>query len=134
MKAELVLGNLKRERDGLEGKLERLHSALCKEWQDETQEYLCNQQYNAMSVYAHILDERIADIEYKLKQKKAKNETVDQHETCHCDKNIFKEKIDMDSYKKYMEESDKDEDDSFCEDPACIVIEIIKDVFGKDIL
>lgn len=83
MKAELVLGNLKRERDALENKLERLADALGREWQDADQEYLCTQQYNAMSLYAHILDERIIDIEDKLEQRKAEAELKSPHETCH---------------------------------------------------
>lgn len=89
MKAELVLERLEKERNDLDIKLEKLHSALCKEWKDETQEYLCTQQYNAMSLYAHILDERITDIEYKLQQKMAKDEDFSEKN------DIFNEKIDL---------------------------------------
>lgn len=132
MKAELVLGNLKREREALNGKLERLENALNKEWQDADQEYLCNQQYNAMSLYAHILDERIIDIEYKLAMKKAKDETVDEHETCHCDKNIFKEEIDPESYRKYVKKNISD--DKGPDDVVNIVIGLINDVFGENLI
>lgn len=136
MKAELVLGNLKRERDALDSKLERLGTALLKEWQDEDQEYLCGQQYNAMCLYAHILDERIADIEYKLEKKKAESK-IQPHETSH-DENIFKEKIDFDSCKEYLKNQGycKDEDHDDCcdeRDLPDIIVEIITDVFGKDI-
>ena len=119
MKAELVLGNLKRERDALNNKLERLEQALSKEWQDEDQEYLCSQQYNAMSLYAHILDERILDIEYKLEKKKAESK-CNVHETCHNEENIFKEKIDLGSFK---EECDNIKS-------SMTIAELLKDVFG----
>lgn len=133
MKAELVLGNLKREREALEGKLERLEQALCKEWQDEDQEYLCTQQFNTMSLYAHILDERIIDIEYKLAQKKAKDETVDTHETCHCNK-MFNEKIDPSMYKKYIKDtSNTIKEDSEDDDIVNVVIEVIKSTLGDNI-
>ena len=133
MKAELVLGNLKREREALENKLEKLYNALCKEWQDEDQEYLCTQQYNAMSLYAHILDERIIDIECKLEQKKAKDDTFDSHETSHCDKDIFKEKVDPESYRKYAEDNCKENDDEWNDDVAYIITATINDVFGGEI-
>lgn len=129
MKAELVLGNLKREREGIDSKLTRLHNALCKEWQDENQEYLCTQQYNAMCLYAHILDERILDIEYKLTQKK-KNQSQSDID----DDNIFNKKIDPKEYKKCANNAhlntDKLGED---ENPEEIIIGIIKTVFGEDI-
>lgn len=99
MKAELVLGNLKREREGLNNKLERLEQSLAKDWQDADQEYLCTQQYNAMSLYAHILDERIIDIECKLAEKKEQMKECLRHESNHEDKEVFKENVDLGSYK-----------------------------------
>jgi hypothetical protein len=133
MKAELVLGNLKRERDALEGKLERLHTALCKEWKDEDQEYLCTQQYNAMSLYAHILDERIADVECKLALKKSQIKDGLEHEKCHSDKSIFKENVDLGSYKDCAKNTCKEEEQSCEEDVEDIFIDLIEDVFGVKI-
>ena len=100
MKAELVLGNLKREREAINTKLDRLYTALNKEWQDEDQEYLCTQQYNAMCLYAHILDERIVDIEYKLSKKKAGCMDPEKHETSHTDESMPKEEIDISKFKE----------------------------------
>lgn len=128
MKAELVLGNLKREREALESKLERLNTALCKDWEDETQEYLCTQQYNAMSLYAHILDERIIDIEYKLEQKKNKlNECS--HETSHSCKESFKKDIDSEVYKKYRNDNCYKDEESEEDDPVTIIIDLVDDIF-----
>lgn len=133
MKAELVLGNLKREREALNGKLERLETALSKEWQDTDQEYLCTQQYNAMCLYAHILDERITDIEIKLEEKKLMAKEGS-HETCHKDEDVFKKEIDPESYRKYVKDevSDEDEDDDCCID--CSIRHLLKDIFGIEIL
>lgn len=122
MKAQLVLGNLKREREALNGKLERLSDALCKEWQDEDQEYLCTQQYNAMSLYAHILDERIADIEYKLERNKAKDENVSCKDAC-CNKSIFNEKVDMENCPKEMYDNI---------DSPEVIIQVIRDFLGYE--
>lgn len=98
MKAELVLGNLRREREALNNKLEKLEMALNKDWEDVEQEYLCTQQYNAMGLYAHILDERIDDIESKLEQRKAENTTCTV--TDMPDKGSFKSNTDYSSYLK----------------------------------
>lgn len=130
MKAELVLGNLKRERDALDGKLERLHTALCKDWQDEDQEYLCTQQYNAMSLYAHILDERIADIECKLALKKCQIKEGLTHETCHDDKSIFKENVDLGSYKDCVKNTCEKKESCDEEDAEDIFVDMIEDIFG----
>ena len=134
MKAELVLGNLKREREALNGKLERLEAALGKEWQDEYQEYLCSQQYNAMSLYAHILDERIIDIELKLEEKRLAAKEPKSHETSHSSDNIFKNDINKKSCMEYRNDSDCNgcccEDD----DPAVIIVKIVQDIFGDDII
>lgn len=128
MKAELVLGNLKREREALEGKLERLNTALCKDWEDETQEYLCTQQYNAMSLYAHILDERIIDIEYKLEQKK-KRQNESSHEACHNCTDSFKKDIDSEVYKKYRNDNCCKDEESEEDDPVTIIIDLVDDIF-----
>ena len=122
MKAELVLGNLKREREALDNKLERLYTALCKEWQDEDQEYLCTQQYNAMSLYAHILDERIADIEYKLAKKKTKCEECMCHEKSHEDKSLFKEYINIKTDKEDVYNNIQS---------AYTIKELLRDIFGE---
>ena len=132
MKAELVLGNLKRERDALDGRLERLSSALCKDWKDEVQEYLCEQQYNAMSLYAHILDERIADIEYKLEQRKKESSKTETHETCHCNKTKSDNKINVESYSDYIK-NNCSEDAECNHDPMVVVIEMVKDIFGDEL-
>lgn len=135
MKAELVLGNLKREREALNNKLERLDEALSKEWQDVDQEYLCTQQYNAMALYAHILDERIADIECKLEEKKAeKMMGEDKDGPCCCSNKIYNEKIDFDSYKKDYNNicGEKEKDECKCEDVYTIFLDIIKGVLGED--
>lgn len=137
MKAELVLGNLKRERDALDNKLERLEQALNKEWQDADQEYLCTQQYHAMCLYAHILDERIVDIECKLEQKKAeKTETVS-HEESHSDKSLFKDwetfkKVNSDFRKEYRENLCPEDEKTHDDTPDQIIIRIIRDIFGED--
>ena len=141
MKAELVLGNLKREREALNSKLERLETALAKEWQDTDQEYLCAQQYNAMSLYAHILDERITDIEIKLEEKKAQKEYS--HETSHIDCNSFNKDVDLEAYKKYLEdyaykncvgccdnEDKEEEEDNVIES----ILSTIEDVFNIKII
>lgn len=135
MKAELVLGNLKREREALNNKLERLDEALSKEWQDVDQEYLCTQQYNAMALYAHILDERIADIECKLEEKKVeKMMGEDKDEPCCCSNKIYNEKIDFDSYKKDYNNicGEKEKDECKCEDVYTIFLDIVKGVLGED--
>jgi hypothetical protein len=130
MKAELVLGNLKREREALNNKLERLETALGKEWQDVDQEYLCTQQYNAMCLYAHILDERISDIEFKLDAKKAEKE-AESHETSHDDAFMYNKNVDPDSYKNY--------DNTCCKEKCCqddcvdTFVNILRDVFGDDL-
>jgi hypothetical protein len=134
MKAELVLGNLKREREALNGKLERLEATLNKEWQDEDQEYLCTQQYNAMSLYAHILDERICDIEMKLEERKLASKDPISHETSHCCDKIFKSEINTEACKEYTNtfccNSNHCEDD----DPVVIIVKMIQDTFGDDII
>ena len=134
MKAELVLGNLKRERDALDNKLERLETALGKEWQDADQEYLCTQQYNAMCLYAHILDERIADIEYKLDQKK--NKACQSHETCHNENNIFKKKIDLGSCKVDVDNSQINDiyNEYNCIDSKESILDMLKSIFGIEII
>ena len=132
MKAELVLGNLKREREALNGKLERLETALSKEWQDEDQEYLCTQQYNAMCLYAHILDERIVDIEIKLEEKKMMAQDAASHETSHVNESMFNKNIDADSCKDYTNNSCSEKE---CEEdcPEECIITIIKGIFGDDL-
>lgn len=138
MKAELVLGNLKREREALDARLEKLDIALSKEWEDKNQEYLCTQQYNAMSLYAHILDERIFDIECKLEQRRLEKEERKSHETSHNTDNIFKDKIDPNSYKDYAK-------DNCCKKTKCdnsydeqelpdVVKDIITCIFGEGIV
>ena len=132
MKAELVLGNLKREREALNSKLERLETALSKEWQDEDQEYLCTQQYNAMCLYAHILDERIADIEVKLEERRlAAKEDISDKTTC-TGHQTANDNDDFESYKKHC---DKDPEDC-CEHDItlCVdnIMKMIKDIFGLD--
>lgn len=135
MKAELVLGNLKREREALNNKLERLDEALSKEWQDVDQEYLCTQQYNAMALYAHILDERIVDIECKLEEKKLKAREALSHETCHEDKKIFKDDVDLSSYKKDMNNCCANKQ-CCCdgEDIADIIKTMMEDIFDIEII
>jgi len=135
MKAELVLGNLKREREALNGKLERLLDALNKDWQDADQEYLCSQQYNAMSLYAHILDERILDIEMKLEEKKMAMKDINSHETCHNKEYIFNKNIDLGSYKKDMDNTPERQE---CECDVCDltddIIDILEEVFDIKII
>lgn len=137
MKAELVLGNLKRERDALENKLERLANALSKDWQDVDQEYLCTQQYNAMSLYAHILDERIIDIEDKLEQKRLEAEEKAAREAILNDETIFKKDIDLGSYKKHVDMN------NLCKDEKCacnkmnsedIIKYMLEDIFGFKVI
>lgn len=140
MKAELVLGNLKREREALEGKLERLNVALGKDWEDETQEYLCTQQFNTMSLYAHILDERIADIEYKLEEKKMAAKEASSHETSHTDEKTFRD-IDFACYKNCGDTACNDADDT-CDQDQCededdafsIIKDMLEDIFNIKII
>lgn len=131
MKAELVLANLKRERGALNGKLERIEDALNKEWQDEDQEYLCTQQYNAMCLYAHILDERIADIEYKLEQRKElkkSQQNEDQND------NDFNKKVNPDSYRQYSNISCNNENDYDSRINCSYRIEdLLKEIFDIDV-
>ena len=84
MKLELVLANLKREKEALDTKCEKLQEFLedgdkCAEI-SELQADLLDQQLNAMSLYSFILEQRIADIEFKVAFKK------------HAEENCCKEK------------------------------------------
>lgn len=133
MKAELVLGNLKREREALNSKLERLETALSKEWQDEDQEYLCTQQYNAMCLYAHILDERITDIEMKLEERKlAAKEDASDKSSC-TNKQVFNNNDDFESYEKNCGCKDP-EDGCKHNTESCTdsIMRMIEDIFGLD--
>lgn len=132
MKAELVLGNLKRERDALNNKLERIANALNKEWQDADQEYLCTQQYNAMQLYAHILDERIIDIEYKLKKRKA-NSKEQMSDNAFEDTSIFKKNVDFKSYEKNIENKQSDKESIHNYKVYQSLGELMKDIFGIDV-
>lgn len=133
MKAELVLGNLKREREALEGKLERLNVALGKEWEDETQEYLCTQQFNTMSLYAHILDERIADIEYKLEEKKLASKDKSSHETLHTDEQLFNKDADFGENVKDIDNTCSDEHCDWDVDFAEIIKTLLEDTFDIEV-
>jgi len=124
MKAELVLGNLKREREALDNKLMRLAQVLSKEWKDEDQEYLCTQQYNAMQLYAHILDERIIDLEYKLEKKKTEAHNENSHESTHTDNTMFEKTV------KFNCSDEKESNDG---DPVDVVSSILQEIFGDDI-
>lgn len=130
MKAELVLGNLRREREALQGKLERLETALGKEWEDVDQEYLCAQQYNAMSLYAHILDERIMDIEDKLEEKREARAMAEEDDG----KLVFNKEIDLGSCRKETcKACDEDKEDDDCDCAVCNLIRMIEDIFGVEI-
>lgn len=97
MKLELVLANLKREKEALDTKCEKLQAFLedgdkCAEI-SELQEDLLDQQLNAMSLYSFILEQRIADIEFKVAFKKHAEENCCKEEGECCKK----EEEDMDA-------------------------------------
>ena len=98
MKLELVLANLKREKEALDTKCEKIQTLLedekmCEEVGD-TQEDLLDQQLNAMSLYSFILEQRIADIEFKVAFKKHAEENCCKEEGECCKK---EEEEDMDA-------------------------------------
>lgn len=97
MKLELVLANLKREKEALDTKCEKLQALLedgdkCAEI-SELQEDLLDQQLNAMSLYSFILEQRIADIEFKVAFKKHAEENCCKEE-CDCSKKEEEENMD----------------------------------------
>ena len=99
MKLELVLANLKREKEALDTKCEKIQTLLedekmCEEVGD-IQEDLLDQQLNAMSLYSFILEQRIADIEFKTAFKK------------HAEENCCKEEKEEDIDKDIDKELDR---------------------------
>lgn len=92
MKLELVLANLKREKEALDTKCEKIQTLLedekmCEEVGD-IQEDLLDQQLNAMSLYSFILEQRIADIEFKVAFKKHAEENCCKEEGECCKKEV----------------------------------------------
>ena len=92
MKLELVLANLKREKEALDVKCEKIQALLedeekCNEV-GELQEDLLDQQLNAMSLYSFILEQRIADIEFKVAFKKHAEENCCKEEDECCKKEV----------------------------------------------
>ena len=92
MKLELVLANLKREKEALDTKCEKIQTLLedekiCDEVGD-IQEDLLDQQLNAMSLYSFILEQRIADIEFKVAFKKHAEENCCKKEDECCKKEV----------------------------------------------
>lgn len=110
MKVELVLANLKREKEALDAKCEKLQAFLedeekCSEV-GEIQVELLDQQLNAMSLYSFILDQRIADLELRVAIKKhVEEESQKEEEKEEEDIDSFIDKVFSD-FKKALDESD----------------------------
>ena len=109
MKVELVLANLKREKEALDAKCEKLQAFLedeerCSEV-GEIQAELLDQQLNAMSLYSFILDQRIADLELRVAIKKHVEEDPKEEEKEEEDIDSFIDKVFSD-FKKALDESD----------------------------
>ena len=116
MKLELVLANLKREKEALDTKCEKIQTLLedekmCEEVGD-IQEDLLDQQLNAMSLYSFILEQRIADIEFKVAFKKHAEENCCKEED-ECCKKEEEEDIDAAINKLFssLKEAFEDKDD-----------------------
>lgn len=116
MKLELVLANLKREKEALDTKCEKIQTLLedekmCEEVGD-IQEDLLDQQLNAMSLYSFILEQRIADIEFKVAFKKHAEENCCKEE-CECSKKEEEEDMDaaIDKLFSSLKEAFEDKDD-----------------------
>lgn len=80
MKAELLLGNLKREFNAWSTKYDKLSASLEREWDDDYQKNLVIQECNALSMLLFILQERIDYIESFIAEKKQSQEDTPQEE------------------------------------------------------
>lgn len=111
MKTELVLANLKREKEALDAKCEKIQVLLedeekCNEV-GELQEELLDQQLNAMSLYSFILEQRIADLEFKVELKKHIEEKNMEEEKGEDDFDVCIDEL-LSELKKTFENYDKD--------------------------
>ena len=111
MKTELVLANLKREKEALDAKCEKIQVLLedeekCNEV-GELQEELLDQQLNAMSLYSFILEQRIADLEFKVELKKHIEEKNMEEEKGEDDFDACIDEL-LSELKKTFEDCDKD--------------------------
>jgi hypothetical protein len=77
-----------------------------------------------MQLYAHILDERIIDLEYKLEKKKTEAHNENSHESTHTDNTMFEKTV------KFNCSDEKESNDG---DPVDVVSSILHEIFGDDI-